>query len=317
MDKQILYKYFEGTASQEEENAVYSWLDASSENEKELLKERKFFDAMILSGSIENESGNVQRTKAKRVSLKPWVREVLKIAAIVAITATCGLFYINRDKKELLSMTNTVTVPAGQRVNLTLPDGTSVWVNARSKIVYPAVFASSKREITLDGEAYLEVVHNEKAPFIVHTRKCDVQVLGTKFNVEAYSDSKDFCTSLIQGSVRISDNANPSTFVVLKPNEEVHYKEGQMLVSSIADYDHFRWREGLVCFNNVSFNELMKRFETCYGISIVVENKNLKGYSCSGKFRTSDGLDNALRILQKNAKYTFERNEENTIVYIK
>ncbi|MEG2066249.1 MAG: FecR family protein, partial [Tannerellaceae bacterium] len=229
----------------------------------------------------------------------------------------CGLYFYTSEKNELLSAMNTITVPAGQRVNLKLPDGTSVWLNARSEIVYPAVFLGSMREVKLDGEAYFEVAHNAKSPFIVHTKKCNIEVLGTKFNVEAYSDSDDFSTSLMEGSVKVTDKAASSTPIILKPDQMAHLENGRLLVSSIDDYDHFRWRDGLVCFRNMEFNELMTRFEKCYGIDIIIENKNLKGYTCSGKFRVSDGLDNALRILQQDARYTFERNEENTVVYIK
>lgn len=319
MQKETLYKYFEGIASPEEEEVVYRWLDASSENEEELLKEREFFDAMIFAGSAD------ERTEGKKLALnvnkgpfiRPWMREVLKVAAVVAVTVACGLYFYVSEKKELLAAMNTITVPAGQRVNLTLSDGTTVWLNARSEMVYPAVFSGAKREVKLDGEGYFEVKHDKESPFVVHTRKCDIEVLGTKFNVEAYSDSEEFSTSLMEGSVKVTDNSAVSASVLLKPDQEVHLKDGRLLISSIDDYDHFRWRDGLVCFDNIAFHELMKRFEKCYGISIVVENKNLEGYSCSGKFRISDGLDNALRILQRNAKYTFERNEDNSIVYIK
>ena len=319
MQKETLYKYFEGIASPEEEAAVYRWLDASSENEEELLKEREFFDAMILAGSAD------EKAKGKKLALnvnkgpfiRPWMREVLKVAAVVAVTVACGLYFYVSEKKELLAAMNTITVPAGQRVNLTLSDGTTVWLNARSEMVYPAVFSGAKREVKLDGEGYFEVKHDKESPFVVHTQKCDIEVLGTKFNVEAYSDSEEFSTSLMEGSVKVTDNSAVSASVLLKPDQEVHMKDGRLLVSSIDDYDHFRWRDGLVCFDNIAFNELMKRFEKCYGISIVVENKKLEEYSCSGKFRISDGLDNALRILQWNAKYTFERNDDNTIVYIK
>lgn len=319
MEKETLYKYFEGIATPEEEDAVYRWLDASSGNEDELLREREFFDAMILSGSAGNKVPDKKeaRDMVKTPLLHPWMREVLKVAAVVAVTVSCGLYFYVSEKRELLAATNTLTVPAGQRVNLKLPDGTTVWLNARSEMVYPAVFSGSKREIKLDGEAYFEVAHNAESPFVVHTRKCDVEVLGTKFNVEAYSDSDDFAASLMEGSVKVTDNAALSAPILLKPGQEVHSEDDRLLVSSIDDYDRFRWREGLVCFNDIPFCELMKRFETCYGISIVVENKNLEEYSCSGKFRISDGLDNALRILRRNAKYTFERNEDNSIVYIK
>jgi len=316
MDKETLYKYFEGITSKEEEEAVYQWLDSSPENMKELFKERKFFDSMILSGSVDKKGTKIERPDATRVIFKPWVLEVLKIAAVVAITLFCGQYYYNSEKREMLAAMNTLTVPAGQRVNLKLPDGTSVWVNARSKIIYPAIFSGSKREINLDGEAYFEVVHNAKKPFIVHTQKCDVEVLGTKFNVEAYSDSQDFCTSLMQGSVKVYDKSKHLAPVFLKPDQEVNYKNNKLSVSSIGDYDHFRWREGLICFNNMPFNDLMKLFETCYGITIVVKNSSLKDYSCSGKFRISDGLEKALLVLQKNGKYIFKRNKDNTVVFI-
>lgn len=319
MEKETLYKYFEGIASPEEEESVYRWLDASSENEDELLREREFFDAMILSGTAEKKVPAKKEAldTVKIPLLRPWMREVLKVAAVVAVTVSCGFYFYVSEKRELLAATNTLTVPAGQRVNLKLPDGTSVWLNARSEMIYPAVFSGSKREIKLNGEAYFEVAHNAERPFVVHTEKCNIEVLGTKFNVGAYSDTDGFSTSLMEGSVKVTDNASLSASVLLKPGQEVHLEDNRLLVSSIDDYDQFRWREGLVCFSDIPFNELMRRFETCYGISIVVENKNLREYSCSGKFRISDGLDNALRILQRNAKYTFERNEDNSIVYIK
>lgn len=319
MKKETLYKYFEGIASPEEEAAVYHWLDASSENEEELFREREFFDAMILSGRVKDctSEKNERLGMIRKPLMRVWMREVLKVAAVIAITVACGSYLYLSEKKELLAAMNTITVPAGQRVNLKLPDGTEVWLNARSEMTYPAVFSDTRREVKLEGEAYFEVEHNKKIPFVVRTRKCDIEVLGTKFNVEAYSDSEEFATSLMEGSVKVTDNTGPSASVVLKPDQEVRFKEGRLQLSSIGDYDHFRWKEGLVCFNNVAFCELMKRFEKCYGISIIVENKNLEEYSCSGKFRISDGLDNALRILQRNAKYTFERNEDNSVVYIK
>lgn len=318
MEKETLYRYFEGLASREEEEAVYRWLDASASNEEDLLKEREFFDAMILAGSTDeakNKKGEKQKHSGSRIHL--FVREVLKVAAVVAITVACGLYFHLADKKELLSAMNTISVPVGQRVNLKLPDGTLVWLNASSEIVYPAVFSGGKREVRLNGEAYFEVTHNIENPFVVRTEKCDIEVLGTKFNVEAYSNSNNFSTALMEGSVKVTGNDSSSRPVLLKPDQEVRLKDGRLMVSSINDYDQFRWREGLVCFKDVAFNELMTRFEKCYGIQIVVENRHLEEYTCSGKFRISDGVDNALRILQRDARYTFERNEDNSIIYIK
>ena len=165
--------------------------------------------------------------------------------------------------------------------------------------------------------AYFEVTHNDDKPFVVQTNKCNVEVLGTKFNVEAYSDSEDFCTSLMEGSVRVSDKGNPSESLVLAPNQQVSWINGHLQSKPIADFDPFRWKEGLICFKSMHFKELMSRFEKCYGIHIIIENPKLADYICSGKFRISDGIDKALRILQKDAKYTFERNKDESVIYIK
>ena len=198
-----------------------------------------------------------------------------------------------------------------------LPDSTFVWLNAGSTLEYFVSRWTKERNVRLDGEAYFEVTHNEDKPFVVQTNKCNVEVLGTKFNVEAYSDSEDFCTSLIEGSVRVSDKGNPSETLVLAPNQQVSLINGHLQSKSIADFDPFRWKEGLICFKDMNFKELMSRFEKCYGIHVIIENPKLTDYICSGKFRISDGIDKALHILQKDAKYTFERNKDESVIYIK
>ena len=313
MEKETLYKFFDGKASREEKEAVRIWLESSPENEQELFKEREFFDAMILSGSTKVAG----MEKKSRPFYRTVLLEAIKIAAVFAITVASGTYFYKSEICKIGEAMNTITVPAGQRANLTLADGTNVWLNARSEMRYPAVFTGNKREITLVGEAYFEVTHNEDKPFVVQTNKCNVEVLGTKFNVEAYSDSEDFCTSLMEGSVRVSDKRNPSETVLLSPNHMVSLENGQLSTSPILDFDVFRWKEGLICFRNMNFEQLMLRFEKCYGVRIVVENKHLVNYICSGKFRISDGIDNALRILQKDAKYSFERNNDESVIYIK
>ena len=313
MEKETLYKFFDGKASREEKEAVRIWLESSPENEQELFREREFFDAMILSGSTKSAG----EEKKSHPFFRTVLFEAMKIAAVFAITIACGTYFYKSEIRKIGEAMNTITVSAGQRANLTLPDGTNVWLNARSEMRYPAAFTGNKREISLDGEAYFEVTHKGGKPFVVRTDKCNVEVLGTKFNVEAYSDSEDFCTSLMEGSVRVSDKKKPSESLVLAPNQQVSWINGHLQSKPIADFDPFRWKEGLICFKSMHFKELMSRFEKCYGIHIIIENPKLAEYICSGKFRISDGIDKALRILQKDAKYTFERNKDESVIYIK
>lgn len=313
MEKEILYKFFDGKASREEKEAIRIWLETSEENEQELFREREFFDAMILSG----DTGKTTKEKKSRPFYLTAILEMVKLAAVLAIAITCGTYAYKSEIKKIRQAMNTITVPAGQRVNLTLPDGTNVWLNACSEMKYPAAFTGDKREITLNGEAYFEVTHNANKPFIVQTNKCNIEVLGTKFNVEAYNDSKDFCTSLLEGSVKIVEREKPSDNLILTPNQQATLVNGHLSSEPIADFDLFRWKEGLICFRNMHFKELMTRFEKCYGIHIIIENTNLADYVCSGKFRISDGIDKALSILQKDAQYTFIRSKDDSAIYIK
>lgn len=314
MNKDILYRFFEGTASYEEEEQVKEWMETSPDNTREFFHERKMFDAMILLGNAKTEK---HKKSVIHRPIPAYFKEISKIAALVAITLGLSWLYQQEKLDAMAQSMNIITVPAGQRVNLTLPDGTNVWLNSRSEIRYPALFTGGKREIELNGEAYLEVHHDTSNPFIVHTKKCDIEVLGTTFNVEAYSDSEEFSTSLLKGKVKIIDNANPSNHVILKPDTKVSLLKGKLNIEQITEFDSFRWKDGLISFKEMKFSELMSEFEKCYGIDIVVENSRIKQYILSGKFRYTDGIDYALRVLQKDVSFTFERNEEGNIIYLK
>lgn len=219
--------------------------------------------------------------------------------------------------KEIEASYYTVQVPSGQRANITLPDGTIVWLNARSEIRYASFLKDSRREVELNGEAYFEVTHNKKQPFVVRTDKYDVEVLGTHFNVEAYSDTDFFSTALIEGSVKVSSRESSSDEILLTPDQKVTRINGKLAISAIDNYDMYRWREGLICFKDMDFAELMKLLEKYYEIEIRIENPHLSGHIFSGKFRTNDGVDNALQILQKDITYTYNKNNEGSIIYIK
>ncbi|MDR2915572.1 MAG: DUF4974 domain-containing protein, partial [Tannerella sp.] len=92
---------------------------------------------------------------------------------------------------------------------------------------------------------------------------------------------------------------------------------GRLVTDVITDFDHYRWHEGLICFKNMPFTDLMTKFEKCYGIKIIIQNNHVKNYAPTGKFRHSDGIDYALRVLQRDLSFGYERNEENHIIYIK
>ena len=313
MNKDILHKFFEGNASFEEEAAVKQWMEESAENRLAFLKERKLFDAMLLLGNEEIIKNGKKRFSINLSSLRT---ELIKIAAVVAITLGGSYFYYQSSlEKELMAM-QTITVPAGQRINITLVDGTNVWLNARTSLSYPVKFGKNNRQVVLDGEAYFDVTKDKSKPFIVQTNNYNVEVLGTQFDVNAYSETGEFETTLMSGSVKVASASDSTQKITLKPNNKVYLQDGKLHVTAVDDYNPYRWKEGLICFKNETFTSIMKDFEKYYGLTIQVKNKNVFKYVYTGKFRQTDGIDYALRVLQKDIKFTYQRDDENQIIYI-
>ena len=313
MDRNILYRFFAGIASSEEEKAVCDWVDASEKNREELLRERKYFDLLLFHPAKKN-------VLPRRRSLPRWMGETVKIAAAISVLAVSTLYSYNQMVQmasPVAVQMNKITVPAGQRVNLTLSDGTNVWVNACSELVYPASFTEKTRSVSIKGEAYFDVAKDEKHPFIVQTEQCDIKVLGTEFNVQTDESGNIFSAALLEGSIELTDKSNRNETVMLTPMTQAAWENGKMAIDSIRDLDAFRWKEGLICFENIRFADLMKRFEKTYDIRILIQNNALEDYQCSGKCRVSDGVDFILQVLQRSRPFTFSRNEDNTIIYIK
>lgn len=310
MDKELLKRFFEGRATTDEEMRVREWMDASEENRRAYFRERKMYDmTLLLTDEAEIKSAPQPTKKNVRFFIK-----FTEIAAVAVITLVVTLFYKNREEQNYWLTAQKISAPAGQRVQLELSDGTQVWLNARTKIEYPAAFVGKDRRVKLDGEAYFQVAKNASKPFIVQTSKGDVEVLGTKFNVESYSDDNTFTTALMEGAVKVTAGGYQCN---LKPNQMAYLKDGKIRVAPIEDYNPYRWREGIISFKNETFPDIIHKFEKYYGVEFRIENKAVISYRCSGKFRHSDGVQYALRVLQKDVDFKFTRDEENHIIYIK
>ena len=147
----------------------------------------------------------------------------LRYAAVAAI-AIIGTWFAFTQYSGLEDTTGTlIDVPKGQRVYITLADGTEAWLSPRTKVRVPNQFNKKNRVVELDGEGYFSVAKDAKHPFIVQTKKYDVKVLGTKFNVFAYSESPRFETDLVEGSVQVYDREDQENNVILSPNEKAYF----------------------------------------------------------------------------------------------
>ncbi|MDD2438090.1 MAG: FecR family protein [Massilibacteroides sp.] len=314
MDREVLHRFFLNIASFEEEEAVCDWADISDQNKRELLKERKYFDLVLLK----NDGNNSGEIGKRPVVLFSRIGAVLKIVASIAVIVVSSFYLYNQVVKTTAEVAlNKIVVPPGQRVNVILSDGTNVWLNACTELAYPVSFTRKERSVTLKGEAYFDVVKDEKHPFIVKTSKCDVKVLGTKFNIQVDGINSEFVASLLEGSIQLTNRMRSQPDLILSPMQKAEWSDGAFVVDSIRDLDSFRWKEGLVCFENIRFEDLMKRFERIYDMRIILQKDDLKEYRCSGKCRVADGIDYILKVLQRNKQFEFSRNDDNAIIYIK
>ncbi|MCF2708766.1 FecR family protein [Bacteroides pyogenes] len=310
LDKELLYCFFSQRTTPDEEMKIRLWLEESDEHRREFFRERKLFDALILRG----DAGSVLKNHVRRRFL--WRRIAVAasgIAAVFILAVTTAYYLLEQSMKE--EVMNTVAVPQGQRVSLTLADGTHVWLNAMSRMEYPQSFrASDKRMVRIDGEAYFEVSRNPKKPFVVCTDKGNVEVLGTKFYVDAYNRTNRFETSLVEGSVKVS---TPTSELMLHPNDKaVMLADGSLIREKITDMDVYRWKEGLYCFKDLPFSEVLKQFEVYYDVRFAFSKRMKHNPVISGKFRLVDGVDYALRVLQRDIPFSFRRSEESNIIYI-
>ena len=297
MDKELLYRFFRNEVSQEEAFAVQELMESSEEAREAFFAERRLFDTLIL-GVEPAEKGHL-------LSLRLLARYAIQAAAVLLIAvAGAWIWSVVTPRPDVSD--NVITVAEGQRAQLILSDGTLVWLNAGSTMRYPASFGSDRRTVRLDGEGYFEVSRNEKVPFVVETSKADVEVLGTKFNIEAYASG----TALIEGCVRVR-SVNGENSVVLDPHQKAVLTEQGFKVTEFSDLNPYLWRNGIIYFRDASFDEIIGKLAQYFNVEIIIRNEELLKRSYTGKFRQVDGLDYALKVLQRDVSFTVQHDEEN------
>ncbi|HCO67727.1 MAG TPA: hypothetical protein DIT04_08255 [Dysgonomonas sp.] len=199
----------------------------------------------------------------------------------------------------------TVIVPKGRRTTLKFSDGTTAWVNSGSKLIYPKVFGEKSRDVTIDGEIYLEVSPNKDKPFYVHTKGFEVEVLGTKFNVNAYSDDPKNSVVLVEGSVEVLANNTKNR---LEPNQAFISGSNLYTVKTVDVYPYISWTEGIMKLGGESLSEIIKRLSRYYGIEIYYNEKfGMERYA--GKLNMKDSIEYALYNLSLSTPFKYTKRD--------
>lgn len=312
MNTELLQKYISGHATESEKQRITEWMQESPENMREYIAQRKLHDIALWRTASAMEE---EKPAKKKFALRTLWMEAAKIAAVFAIILLGTHYWHERQDTELSESLQSIHVPAGQRAELVLADGTKVWLNSLSTLTFPGNFNGDIRNVKLDGEGYFAVAKNAEQPFIVETSKCNIKVLGTEFNVMAYATDSIWEASLLAGSVEILRSGSAGG-MKLEPNTMASLKGCKLIKGRIKEPDHFLWREGLICFNNVSVKDMIGKLSLYYGVEFVVNNTSILSNHYTGKFRTRDGVEHVLKVLKLNNKFTYKKDDEKNIITI-
>ncbi|ATP57208.1 anti-sigma factor [Pedobacter ginsengisoli] len=197
---------------------------------------------------------------------------------------------------------NIISTAKGQQYQVILPDGSKIWLNAASSFTFPATFVSLKqRKVELTGEAYFEVAKDKSHPFIVKTDKQEVEVLGTHFNVNSYSDEEAIKTTLLEGSVKVS-NSNEQK--ILRPGQESLLAKSSLVIRNADTQEAVAWKNGDFIFNNEDFGSILRQVARWYNVEII-DNGNHENLHLSGTVSRSKNISAVLKALEITGKVKF------------
>lgn len=202
------------------------------------------------------------------------------------------------------NLTATLDVPRGGQYNIQLADGTQVWLNAQSKLHYPLQFTQSTRTVTLEGEAYFEVAHNPKQPFVVKFQNNEINVLGTVFNVQAYSSNgNNTQTTLLSGRISLKTNSEQ---VILSANEQAVINNSTINVKNVDAERYALWKEGVIVLDKQNIQQIIPQLERWYDVEFEIAGLPMHTQTLSGEIPRDIPLIAVLDVIMDQLKLKFE-----------
>jgi ferric-dicitrate binding protein FerR (iron transport regulator) len=318
----LLVSYFSGSATETEKQELFSWIQQSHENERYYFAIKELFEA----GKWENlkKDANTPElwrklvTKVDQPLGKKYTRQYLTILKYAAVFIF-GVFTFWLAQTLVTNGGNVfkhqVVTGIGERTQIILPDGTKVWVNSCSSISYLSDYGKENRDVYLNGEAYFEVVKNTSSPFVVNASGFKVKALGTSFNVSAYGDDNEIAAVLLEGSVSFGNEEYKPE--VIKPGEKISFNKSshKMIVNQVNPEIYSAWSKGENQFEYLTLEEIVKRLQRSYNVTIVIDKEKIKDMHFSGTFRNYENLEQIIKVISLNTGLKYKMLKDT--VYLK
>lgn len=250
----------------------------------------------------------IVKTKTKRLPLFKYAAAA-SVALIVSLSAY--FLYFSSEPKMLTASTTDNTK------EIILSDGSTVTLSRYSSLQYPEKFEDDTRTVILSGEGYFDVSKDKTHPFIVETSDVQVKVLGTQFNVQSYTHNSYIKTTLLEGSVAVSNSHNSNT-EILKPNESATFnkKSGDLLKESEENAsEEVSWKSGTLLFNNKPLSDIADDLSNYFNISINIADSNLKDHKLTARFNQNESIEEILDLLQNAGNFSWKKDKNTLTIY--
>ena len=365
----LISKYHQGEASEEEIKTIFDWVDSAAENRKKFIAYKKVRVLLAVSTAKNNTDFKEVQLKIREIKNKKWRLKAFKYAAVLVFGLFIATVFVNQFSSEqgteiILEMSNgtkkiialdvnqsiingegvllgiqregkisyndntingseelvynTLYVPYAKRFHLVFSDGSSVHLNAGTTIRFPVKFLKGQpREVFLDGEAFFDIIKDEKQAFIVQANRLRTKVYGTKFNVNSYRNNDLDQIVLQEGSVGVKSNdqqIKTNTEILLKPNEiAISYKTDLLYKQKVDIKSHIAWVKGVFMFKNERFEDIFKKLERHYDVSIQINQPALNDSRYTGTFDI-ETIAEVLKTFSQLKGFSYEiNNKEITI----
>ena len=315
----ILRQFAQGTIPSKYQEVIKGWLVDKKEAEEKDAAVRQIWDEThAIADESTERSLQAVHTKAKKEEKK--VRRTIQTKKWLRYAAVFMLPFISGISVWLLTKNyNTETemiacyVPNGEQRTVELPDGSNVQVNAGSVFIYPKEFSKKRREVYLVGEANFSVSKNEDKPFIVQIKSLQVEVTGTKFNVESYPENDRITTTLEQGSVIVHEMAHTQQAIRMQPDEQLTYyeKEIRFEKKQVHATSYGAWTHGELYFSDKSMYDIVNTLERHFDIQIQIDPEIVTSDLYTMRIRSHETLENTIYILTQIAgnNITFQQKQ--------
>ncbi|AWW29207.1 hypothetical protein DN752_03095 [Echinicola strongylocentroti] len=342
MDSSLLRKFFAGKCSPEEVHMVLVWINSETGKQQleaelddfepeagaeEMVDSKKLFEKIAAQISKEEQALkniNIAQVRTDRRAKDKKKKMWYVVAAMISMVAAVSFFILQhgspkeREKKQQVTPKMvTKTTEYGQKLKLTLADGSHVHLNAGSKLIFPNHFGDTVREVYLEGEAFFDVERDENRPFVVKTPRTVTKVLGTSFVIKELTNSDQTKVGVLTGKVKVSaQNSGEELSYLLLPMEAVSYSsiEGSMKKNRVQYDEMFAWKDNVISFKAAGFKEVVEVLTKWFGVEFEIRKGFTSRKDFTGKFE-QQSLEQILEGLGFTFEFKFRIENNNVIIY--